>query len=136
MRLLAVVLLAFAPFCVVGQSAKPTDDQVNSSGPNKMMFVDSVSTAALLARADIAQKLPFLLLQSGDAPIVYPDDERFQADFKVFFYDFGCISPDRKFVIAYNHIVFNYLTKTYGIKWLKRIRKDVVGLKEFRRSTK
>lgn len=116
-----------------GQTARLTDAQLNNSGANKLVFANSRSEAANLAKADITKGRPFLLLKSGEASIEYFNDSQFQKDFKVFFYDFGCIGPDNEFVIEYNRFVFKHLTNIYGNKWMGKVRKDVIGIKEFKR---
>src|SRR5688572_1195864 len=82
------------------------------------------------ALKDIESNKPTLILQGGIAPIVYSSDKNFENKYKVLFNDFGCVAGDRQeCLIAYNRTIFEYLDKTYGKKWRKEIRKDVIGLR-------
>jgi hypothetical protein len=67
-------------------------------------------------------------LQGGISPKVYTTDQDFESRFDIYFFDFGCTSPDYKCIIRYNTRIFEYLTSKYGQRWLKKIRKDVIGL--------
>lgn len=73
-----------------------------------------------------------LFLQGGIAPVVYTNDKEFEKKYDVFFYDFGCVAPYDNCVIRYNRNAFDYLTRTYGKKWMKEMRKDVIGFKQWK----
>jgi len=82
------------------------------------------------ALTDIKANKAAILLQTGIAPVVYTTDKDFEKRYNVTFYDFGCVVADRQdCLIAYNRTVFEYLDKTYGKKWRKKIRRDAIGLK-------
>ena len=36
-------------------------------------------------------------------------------------------------MVAYDHIIFDHLQAAYGKAWRRSIRKDVVGLKQWKR---
>ncbi|WP_284652403.1 FEKKY domain-containing protein [Flavobacterium terrisoli] len=110
-----------------------TDKQYNESGAAKIHFAQTVVEAENLANDDIKAKTPFLLLQSGIAPIVYIGDEPFRKLYGVSYYDFGCSGTDEKISTAYNNVILKHLCSTYGKKWKKEIRKDVIGYKQFKR---
>ena len=44
--------------------------------------------------------------------------------------EFGCEAVAWESLYEYNRTVFEYLDKKYGKKWRKKIRQDIVGLKE------
>jgi hypothetical protein len=106
-----------------------TDEQIYKSGAIQLVFVDSLAQARQLATQDILNGTPFLLLQSGLAPMVYSTDNNFQNKYDVFYYESGCTGPKEKFAVEYNRTVFKYLTDKYGKKWKKEIRKDVIGFR-------
>lgn len=87
------------------------------------------NVATKLATQDIKNGIPFLLLQSGISPTVYTTDKKFENKYKVFYYESGCTGPTEKFVFEYNRTIFKHLTDTYGDKWKKEIRKDVIGFR-------
>ena len=119
--LIISALLAF------GQTRQLTDEQINKSGVVRLVFADSLEQVTKLANQDIANGTPFLLLQSGIAPIVYTTDRKFENKYKTYYYESGCTGLKEKFAVEYNRIIFAHLTEKYGTKWKKEVRKDVIG---------
>ncbi len=130
--LLSFFLLSFFTICQA-QTGKLRDDIMNNSAATKIIFVESLQEARDLAKIDIANQTPILLLQSGIAPTVYSTDFKFEEKYKVYFNDSGCSGPAKEFAIEYNNTIFEYLTNKYGKKWMKEIRKDVIGFKDYKR---
>ncbi len=116
-----------------GQTRVLTDDDYNNSGAIKLTFVTEITEAKNLARQDIDKGTPFLLLQSGIAPVVYTTDSIFENKFRVYYYEQGCTGPDNELMKAYNIEIFKYLDEQFGKKWRKSIRKDVIGFKKWKR---
>lgn len=116
-----------------GQTRVLTDDDYNYSGAIKLTFVTEITEAKNLARQDIDKGTPFLLLQSGIAPVVYTTDSIFENKFRVYYYEQGCTGPDNELMKAYNIEIFKYLDEQFGKKWRKSIRKDVIGFKKWKR---
>lgn len=116
-----------------GQTRVLTDADYNNSGAVKLTFVTEITEAKNLARQDIDKGTPFLLLQSGIAPVVYITDSIFENKFRVYYYEQGCTGPDNEFMKAYNIEIFKYLDEQFGKKWRKSIRKDVIGFKKRKR---
>ncbi|MBK9543162.1 MAG: hypothetical protein IPO49_12785 [Bacteroidetes bacterium] len=115
----------------LGQKSKLTDEQLNSSGANKLIFIDNINQADSLAKIDINKGIPFLLLQSGISPVGYTTDSRFEEKYKVYYFESGCTGPNEMFASEYNGVIFEYLTNKFGKKWMREIRKDVIGYKIF-----
>ena len=85
-----------------------------------------------LAKLDIKSDSIYIFLAGGIRPKAFKNDNDFEDKYKIHFYDFGCITPSRKCLINYNWVVFNFLETKYGKVWRKEIRKDVIGLKEWK----
>lgn len=68
------------------------------------------------------------LLQLFIRPTVF-----FEKKFKVYYYEQGCVGPDNELMKEYNYVIFNYLSDTYGKKWKREIRKDAIGLRQWKR---
>lgn len=82
---------------------------------------------SIKALKDINNGTPFLFLKGGVAPITYSTDDSFEQEFKVKYYDFGCIIPENiDCIIEYNQTILQHLQKMYGNKWKKTIRKDII----------
>ncbi|MBW2962544.1 hypothetical protein [Mesonia aestuariivivens] len=109
-----------------------TDEQINSSGPAKLLFTKK-SEISNLAKQDIENGNPFLLLQGGIAPVIIATDPQFEDKYKIYFYEYGCTGPDQSLIEDYNKEIFSYLTDQYGKKWIKEVRDDVVGLNEWKK---
>ncbi|MCX2477237.1 hypothetical protein OQZ33_23085 [Pedobacter sp. MC2016-05] len=130
LKILMIALFSLFSILSYGQ-LKPTDEQVDRSGASKLVFAETLSQAINLANADIIEGIRFLLLKSGISPVVLARDEKFQQDYKIFYYESGCAGPNEKIAIEYNRVMFKHLTQAYGKKWLKNVRKDVLGLKRY-----
>jgi CarboxypepD_reg-like domain len=79
---------------------------------------------------DIKQGKVNLLIFGGIAPVIYATDKDFKEKYKIGYDVFGCVAPDMdECLMLYNQTIFEYLDKTYGKKWCKEARKDVIGLK-------
>lgn len=84
-----------------------------------------------LARADIAAGTMKLLIIGGFAPRYYATDSAFERRYHVSYYLFGCVVPDKAQCLEYyNELVMSHLDKQYGKKWRKKVRRDVMGLKD------
>ncbi len=120
-------------FLSYSQTKRPNAEDHNNSGAIKLIFVTSNEEVKDLAKSDIGKGLPFLLIQSGIGPVTYPTDSIFESNFKVYYYEEGCTGPDIELMETYNFEIFNHLTSKYGSKWIHSIRKDVIGLKQWKR---
>jgi hypothetical protein len=81
------------------------------------------------ALQDIENKRIRLLIQGGISPSANSElDNKFEKKYCLRYYDFGCTYIGYECMPDYNKTVFDYLTKRYGRKWKKKVRKDVIGI--------
>jgi len=113
-----------------------SDEQINQSSLSKLIFASEISEAKTLALKDIENGTPFLLLAGGIASTFHTPDLSFEDKYGVYFYDYGCVSAGYEFMTAYNEIIFELLETKYGKKWMKEIRKDVIGFKQWEKKSK
>ena len=67
-----------------------------------------------------------LLLVGSIAPIAnMPSDEKFEMDFGIQYFDFGCSPPIEECLKSYNERIFELMDLKYGKKWRKKVRTDV-----------
>lgn len=132
-KLNILILFLIQSLFVLGQSRVLTDDNFNNSGVHKLMFATTKEDAIEIAKNDIKKGIPFILLQSGIAPVVYTTDSIFESKFKAYYYEYGCVGPDDKLMKVYNFVIFDFLAEAYGIKWRREIRKDAIGLRQWKR---
>tara|TARA_R110000868_G_scaffold155339_1_gene381757 strand:- start:77 stop:526 length:450 start_codon:yes stop_codon:yes gene_type:complete len=113
-----------------------SDEQLNNSGASKLTFVADEKEAEKMAELDIKNGIPFLLLMGGIAPTIIATDPNFEKEYGIYFFEFGCTGPENEIIIAYNRIIFEHLNSTKGKKWIKDVRDDVIGFKEWKRNYK
>lgn len=140
------ILLTATTVLVYGQTTKDStevvcslivelsDEQLNNSGATRLTFANSIIQAEQLANGDISNGISFLLLAGGIAPVVIATDPKFERKYGIYFYEYGCTGPDYDYIKAYNKVIFEHLTEQYGKRWIKEVRKDVVGLKDWKKN--
>ena len=113
---------------------KTPDSIVNNEDVlSNLIFITSENEARTLAEKHIADNTVCLLLQGGIAPVFIKTDKDFEAKYKIQFREYGCSGPKYEIMVAYNTVVFNFLTITYGNRWKREIRKDVIGYKKWKK---
>ena len=122
-------LLLFCNFCFAQTKQLVT----KPSGAQKTLDSKNCKDVAKYAQMDINDNNISLFLQGGIAPSIDPTDLIFEKKYSLKFDDLGCMA--NKCAERYNHIIFNYLSKTYGEKWTKEIQKEVLGFKKWKKST-
>ena len=116
------------------QSGKPSIDVINSSGAVRISFVENEVEAKKLAQIDIENQILVLFLQSGISPITYSNDIIFENKYNLFYFELGCVSHEPSIIESYNFQVFKFLDSKFGKDWRKKIRKDIIGFKEYKKS--
>ena len=133
--LLSCCFGSLASWAQVDAALLARSTRMNQSGCRQLLWLthDSSGAAAVaLAERDIQAGTPFLILSSGEAPVVITTDAAFERRFNVDYFEMGCISPLVAVMQAYNARIFAYLQATYGKAWRRRVRPDVVGLREWK----
>lgn len=128
-------LVSLASWAQVDSTTLARSARMNQSGCRQLHWLPdgpSATAAVTLAERDIQAGTPFLILASGEAPIMMATDAAFERQFKVEYFEMGCISPNLANMRAYNARMFAYLHATYGKAWRRRVRPDVVGLAQWR----
>lgn len=128
--------MTFVSLLSFGQNRELSIEDYNNGTPAKIYFAHSETCEEIeeWIKADFENKTVFLFLQGGIAPVEYRKDKGFENKYGIYFIDFGCVAPDYKCVIRYNNQVFDYLTETFGKKWMKEIRKDIIGFKDWKQN--
>lgn len=81
------------------------------------------------AKSDIRTGKLKLLLVGSIAPIGNSSkDKRFMKQFNIDYFAFGDNVIAMECIEDYNKLICEYLDKTYGHKWRKTVRPDVIGL--------
>jgi len=116
-----------------GQENSLSDEILNSSGANRVEFADGEFEIQKLAKEDIKNQTPFLLLQGGINQLITSSDCEFEKKFNVYFFNYGCSAPSEIVESTYNKVIFDYLYSKFGKIWITQIRKDIPGFKEFKK---
>ena len=110
---------------------KSFQDAIDKSNVNKILLEIDCNSINQIVEEDINNDCVFIFLNGGAAPIRFSTDETFEKKYDIYFYEQGCING--QCTESYNMIIFDYLKKTYGKKWMKEIRNDAVGFKKWRK---
>lgn len=132
-----IALLTIIP--LISFSQEKTNAEKNRIERSNYFFnytLKDYSKAALYAKQDI-ENGNLTLYTSGF--LMQRNDEKakkkvqFTKRYKVTFSGFGmCLAPNYKCVAEYNKQIFDYLTETYGKKWMQKIDKYVIGFDEWK----
>ena len=110
---------------------KSFQDAIDESNVNKILLEIDCNSINFIVNEDIKNQRVFIFLNGGASPIRFSTDESFEKKYNIYFYEQGCVNS--LCAESYNMIIFDYLKKTYGKKWMKEIRDDAVGLKKWKK---
>ncbi|MBD3581562.1 FEKKY domain-containing protein [Flavobacterium selenitireducens] len=113
-------------------SQTTNEDYFKGSGAEKIFFAQTENEAQDLAKSDIQNNKRLLLLIGSIAPVRYSTDSITENKFNFKYYDFGCVAPEGKIIEAYNFEILKSID-LQSKRWRKEIRKDVIGLKLFKK---
>jgi len=85
---------------VFGQQKVITVNDMNKSGASKLKLVRTRQEAIELAKNDIKNGIPFILMQSETEPILDTLDSVFENKFKVYYYQQSFIAQDYELMKA------------------------------------
>lgn len=72
---------------VFSQTRRISDEEFSSSGAINLMFATNKQEAMDLAIKDINKDLPFIFIQSGEAPIVNETDIDFESKYRAYYFE-------------------------------------------------
>ena len=125
-------------FCFGQENNKEVIDSIfiytDSPSEFRLKFLENCEKAFIIADQDIKKQEIKLLIVGGIAPAIYPTDQDFEKKYQVTYYDYGDLAAKGECMFNYNTRVFDYLTEIYGKSWKKEIRKDVYGLKRWKKN--
>ena len=110
---------------------KSFQDAIDESNVNKILLEIDCNSINFIVNEDIKNQRVFIFLNGGASPIRFSTDDSFEKKYNIYFFEQGCINS--LCAESYNMIIFDYLKKTYGKKWMKEIRDDAVGLKKWKK---
>ena len=102
-------------------------------GFEELGFITTISEAEELAKFDMRNGNVHLLLVSGINPSFSKTDIQLTSNYNFKYEDFGCVAPKNEYIIAYNRIMLKNLCEKYGKGIFKKIRKDIIGFKIFKK---
>src|SRR5690606_24855641 len=90
---------------VFGQNRELTDEDYKNSSVSKWDFVSGdCNEVQSFFETDLKNKTVFLYLSGGIAPVKYDDDEKFENEYGIYFYELGCVTPNYKCITEYNKL--------------------------------
>jgi len=105
----------------------------NLNGLTELNIIANCLVNRELALSDIRENKLRLLLIGGVAPTIVIGQELIENKYNFNYYDFGCNAITEECVKEYNFEIFKYLDHNYGNVWRNSIRKDVIGLNDYKK---
>ena len=125
-------ILLILLFCNCAFSQNQVSNTSKTTGAQRTLHSQTCADVPSFAKRDISDNKISIFIQSGIAAVIYKTDPTFEKMYSLKYNDLGCIGNEC--AEAYNQTIFDYLSVTYGKKWIKSIRKDVLGLKKWQKS--
>ena len=118
---------------VNGYGTKNIDTLINIKGTNKIIeleFFVQCEINSSVAKYDIKNNRPRLLVNGGIAPVYIPNKELFEKKYGVIYDDMGDVPPPHECLKQYNNEVFKYLDLKFGKSWNAEVSKEVIGFEK------
>ena len=131
-QIMKAIILIFA-ICFLLNPTYSFSQNFEVSGFEDLDFITSISEAEKLAKVDVENDNLHLLLVSGINPSFQKNDFEVETKYHFKYLDFGDVSPKNEYIVAYNRIIIKSLCKKYGKKIFKKIRKDIIGYRTFKK---
>ncbi|MCB0637224.1 MAG: hypothetical protein KDC54_11430 [Lewinella sp.] len=125
-----LLIISFA----LAQAPAMEKDTSTAPAVNQLVFTTTPDEARSLARIDLTNGEPYLILPGSLAPVVYASEPRFEEAYQVRYYYRGCTGAEYTLVAAYNEVVLDHLQQYFSRRWRRLIRRDVIGFRDWRRS--
>jgi hypothetical protein len=134
----SVLLFTFLSYAQKDVESVLDSTFIQSKNPSnsKLRFINDCGKAKIIAEQDITNNSIILIIVGGISPTVYATDIEFENKYSLTYYDYGDLPASRECMLIYNFRIFEYLTEKFGKSWQKEIRKDVYGLKDWRKNKK
>ena len=132
------ILTLFVTLPLFSFSQEKTNAEKNRIERSNYFFnykLKGCSQAILYAKKDIKDNKLTLYSSSGMIPRSEKEGKKmiaFMKKYNLKYSNFGCVAPNYKCVTEYNKQIFDYLTETYGKKWMKEIDKYIIGFAEWK----
>jgi hypothetical protein len=141
-RIISTILIfGFSSFLTFGQEEKQEIiDSIftyaDSPSEFRLNMLENCENAKIIADQDIKKQKIKILIVGGIAPTIYTTDKDFEEKYQIIYSDYGDLPAKDECMYNYNSKVFDYLTEKYGKSWKREIRKDVYGLKKWKKNKK
>jgi hypothetical protein len=126
-----ILFLTLTNLTLIYGQKKSFQDTFDKSNINRILLEIDCNSINPVVEEDIKNGYVFIFLNGGAAPIRFSTDETFEYKYNIYFYEQGCVNS--QCAENYNMIIFDYLKKVYGKKWMKEIRDDAVGFKKWKK---
>lgn len=121
-----ILILLFVTISAMGQT-----DTTTVAKNQKVPFKEVTPENAF--KASVKHNTIRIYILGGIASAVREKELEFAKKYNVTFHDFGCVAPvNLSFYEAYNQLVFQHLTTTFGTEWLKEINPKVIGISKYK----
>jgi hypothetical protein len=118
---------------VNGYGSKNIDTLIEIKGTSKIIELELLVQCEInssVAKFDIKNSKPRLLVNGGIAPAYIPNKDLFEKKYGVKYDDMGDVPPPHECLKQYNTEVFKYLDSKFGESWKAEISSEVVGFEK------
>lgn len=134
-----ILFLVLSSFICFGQEEKQgiiDSIFIHSDSPSafRIKMIKDCEKAKIIAEQDIEKNEIKILIVGGIAPTIFTTDKNFEEKYQITYTDYGDLPAKDECMYNYNAKVFDYLTEKYGKSWKREIRKDVYGLKKWKKN--
>lgn len=130
---ITILLILIATSCF-SQNRKLTKSEIKNSTADKIYSIDSENCKGIIEsfKCDLNNDNLFLFITGTIVNLSHINDESIENKYGIYFYVYGCVTPNIKCLTEYNKMVFDHLVKNYDDKWISHIRTDLYGFKEWK----
>jgi hypothetical protein len=129
-----IIVLAIGLFLVTATIVLAQENERNATENQRATsFITFENEATKKFDRDLKSNSLKIYLLGGIKSVIQKKDVEFEKQYTIQYYDFGCTPPANfKVYENYNLMVFNYLLKEHGEKWISFLNKNAFGFAKWK----
>ena len=130
-----IILLILMSSNCFSQNRMLSDSELEDSTVFRVLSLNSDNCDGIEEsfKCDLKNENLFLFIPGSVASLEHENDKKIEKKYEIYFYVYGCVTPNSACLTEYNKMVFNYLLKNHKDKWINMIRIDLYGFTEWKK---